>query len=128
MESKKVNRKVRTGVVVSDKMEKTIVVRVDRMAKHSLYGKPVLRSKKFMAHDEANDCRIGDKVMIAENTSPRAQTLGSDSDNRRADTGRKTGRRGGIVVMIQLRTVLNVADNSGAKKILCIGSKAEAFP
>ena len=66
MESKKVNRKVRTGVVVSDKMEKTIVVRVDRMAKHSLYGKPVLRSKKFMAHDEANDCRIGDKVMIAE--------------------------------------------------------------
>ena len=66
MESKKINRKVRTGVVVSDKMEKTIVVRVDRMAKHSLYGKPVLRSKKFMAHDEANDCRIGDKVMIAE--------------------------------------------------------------
>ena len=66
MESKKVNRKVRTGVVVSDKMEKTIVVRVDRMAKHSLYGKPVLRSKKFMAHDEANDCRIGDTVMIAE--------------------------------------------------------------
>ena len=66
MESKKVNREVRTGVVVSDKMEKTIVVRVDRMAKHSLYGKPVLRSKKFMAHDEANDCRIGDKVMIAE--------------------------------------------------------------
>ena len=66
MESKKINRKVRTGVVVSDKMEKTIVVRVDRMAKHSLYGKPVLRSKKFMAHVEANDCRIGDKVMIAE--------------------------------------------------------------
>ena len=66
MESKKINRKVRTGVVVSDKMEKTIVVRVDRMAKHSLYVKPVLRSKKFMAHDEANDCRIGDKVMIAE--------------------------------------------------------------
>ena len=66
MEVKKVNRKVRTGVVVSDKMEKTIVVRIDRMAKHALYGKPVLRSKKFMAHDEANDCRIGDKVLIAE--------------------------------------------------------------
>ncbi len=66
MEVKKANRKVRTGVVVSDKMDKTIVVRVDRMAKHSLYGKPVLRSKKFMAHDEANDCRIGDRVMIAE--------------------------------------------------------------
>ena len=66
MEANKVNREVRSGVVVSDKMDKTIVVRVDRMAKHSLYGKPVLRSKKFMAHDETNDCRIGDKVMIAE--------------------------------------------------------------
>ena len=66
MEDRTAHRKVRTGIVVSDKMEKTIVVRVDRMAKHSLYGKPVLRSKKFMAHDEANDCRIGDKVMIAE--------------------------------------------------------------
>lgn len=66
MEERKANRKIRTGIVVSDKMEKTIVVRVDRMAKHSLYGKPVLRSKKFMAHDEANDCRVGDKVLIAE--------------------------------------------------------------
>ena len=66
MESKKVNRKVRTGVVVSDKMEKTIVVRVDRMAKHSLYGKPVLRSKKFMAHDDKNECGVGDTVRIME--------------------------------------------------------------
>ena len=59
-------RKERIGVVVSNKMEKTIVVRVDRMAKHSLYGKPVLRSKKFMAHDETNDCRMGDTVKIGE--------------------------------------------------------------
>ena len=66
MEENKKHRKVRTGTVVSDKMEKTIVVRVDRMAKHSLYGKPVLRSKKFMAHDETNDCRIGDTVKIGE--------------------------------------------------------------
>ncbi|MDO5563025.1 MAG: 30S ribosomal protein S17 [Synergistaceae bacterium] len=66
MEEQKTHRKVRTGIVVSDKMEKTIVIRVDRMAKHSLYGKPVLRSKKFMAHDEKNDCRIGDKVLIGE--------------------------------------------------------------
>ncbi|MDO5114677.1 MAG: 30S ribosomal protein S17 [Synergistaceae bacterium] len=66
MEERTAHRKFRTGTVVSDKMEKTIVVRVDRMAKHSLYGKPVLRSKKFMAHDEANDCRIGDTVMIGE--------------------------------------------------------------
>ncbi|MCE5201984.1 MAG: 30S ribosomal protein S17 [Synergistaceae bacterium] len=66
MEERTAHRKVRTGIVVSDKMDKTIVVRVDRMAKHSLYGKPVLRSKKFMAHDESNECRIGDKVQIAE--------------------------------------------------------------
>lgn len=66
MEERKAHRKVRTGIVVSDKMDKTVVVRVDRMAKHSLYGKPVLRSKKFMAHDEANDCRMGDTVRIGE--------------------------------------------------------------
>ena len=66
MEDRTVHRKVRTGIVVSDKMDKTIVVRVDRMAKHSLYGKPVLRSKKFMAHDESNECHIGDKVQISE--------------------------------------------------------------
>lgn len=59
-------RKARVGIVVSDKMEKSIVVRVDRMAKHELYGKPVLRSKKFMAHDENNECRIGDRVQIEE--------------------------------------------------------------
>lgn len=66
MEEHKAHRKVRIGVVVSDKMDKTVVVRIDRMAKHSLYGKPVLRSKKFAAHDETNICRIGDKVQIAE--------------------------------------------------------------
>ena len=66
MEDRTAHRKVRTGIVVSDKMEKTIVVRVDRMAKHSLYGKPVLRSKKFIAHDETNNCRIGDTVLIGE--------------------------------------------------------------
>ena len=66
MEERMAQRKFRTGMVVSDKMEKTIVVRVDRMAKHSLYGKPVLRSKKFMAHDETNECRIGDTVKIGE--------------------------------------------------------------
>lgn len=65
-EEVKAYRKGRVGIVVSDKMEKTIVVRVDRMAKHSLYGKPVLRSKKFMAHDEKQDCHIGDRVLIEE--------------------------------------------------------------
>jgi small subunit ribosomal protein S17 len=66
MEETKSNRKVRVGTVVSDKMQKTVVVQVERMAKHPLYGKPVLRRKKFMAHDEGNECRIGDKVRIEE--------------------------------------------------------------
>lgn len=64
MEDKR--KKMRVGIVVSDKMARTIVVKVDRMAKHPLYGKPVLRSKKFMAHDDEETCRIGDKVRIEE--------------------------------------------------------------
>lgn len=66
MEERTIHRKVRTGIVVSDKMEHTVVIRVDRMSKHTLYGKPVLRSKKFIAHDVNDDCRMGDTVMIGE--------------------------------------------------------------
>jgi small subunit ribosomal protein S17 len=66
MEERTPHRKVRTGIVVSDKMDKTVVVRVDRMSKHALYGKPVLKVKKYMAHDEANECRPGDKILIEE--------------------------------------------------------------
>ena len=66
MEDRKPHRKVRTGIVVSDKMDKTVVVKVDRMSKHPLYGKPVLRVKKYMAHDETNECRPGDRVLIEE--------------------------------------------------------------
>ncbi|MDR3354403.1 MAG: 30S ribosomal protein S17 [Synergistaceae bacterium] len=66
MEENSPNRKVRTGIVVSDKMNKTVVVKVERMSKHALYGKPVLRVKKYMAHDEQNECRPGDKIMIEE--------------------------------------------------------------
>ena len=53
------------GTVVSDKMQKTIVVRVDRMAPHPIYRKPIRRSKKFKVHDEENKAKIGDKVKIA---------------------------------------------------------------
>ncbi len=54
------------GVVASDKMEKSITVRVERYVKHPLYKKYVRKSRKFMAHDENNDCRIGDTVRIME--------------------------------------------------------------
>jgi len=59
-------RKERTGVVVSNKMDKTIVVVVKRKVKHPIYGKFVNKTKKFMVHDEKNDCNPGDTVRIME--------------------------------------------------------------
>lgn len=59
-------RKVRVGVVVSDKMQKTVVVRIDRRFAHPRYGKMVTRSTKVKAHDEANDAKAGDTVRIME--------------------------------------------------------------
>lgn len=59
-------RKTKTGIVSSDKMDKTITVVVDRQLKHPMYGKYISRSKKFTAHDEENQCGIGDKVTIME--------------------------------------------------------------
>ena len=60
------NRKVREGIVVSDKMDKSSVIKVERKMKHPIYGKFLKRSTKFMAHDEKNECRIGDRVRIME--------------------------------------------------------------
>ncbi len=59
-------RKVRVGVVVGDKMDKTVVVRVTREFRHPVYGKRVKLSKKYMAHDENNECQVGDVVRIME--------------------------------------------------------------
>lgn len=59
-------RKERTGVIVSNKMDKSIVVQVTRNVKHPVYGKFVKKSTKFIAHDEKNECNIGDTVRIME--------------------------------------------------------------
>ena len=59
-------RMTRTGVVVSDKMDKTIVVAIKTKVRHPLYGKMVNRTRKFKAHDELNQCGIGDTVKIME--------------------------------------------------------------
>ena len=59
-------RKTRVGMVISDKMDKTIVVAVEDFVRHSLYGKAEKRTKKVKAHDENNECNIGDKVRIME--------------------------------------------------------------
>ena len=59
-------RKTRVGVVVSDKMEKTVVVAIKERVKHPLYGKIINRTKTFKAHDEQNECGIGDTVRVVE--------------------------------------------------------------
>ena len=66
MENTRTLRKTRVGKVVSDKMDKTIVVAIETSVKHSLYNKIVRRTVKFKAHDENNECRVGDKVQIME--------------------------------------------------------------
>ena len=65
VEQQKLSRTI-IGVVVSDKMNKTIVVQIERKVKHPLYGKYVRRFSKMVAHDEANTCRIGDTVLIQQ--------------------------------------------------------------
>ncbi|MCP4552250.1 MAG: 30S ribosomal protein S17 [Bacteroidetes bacterium] len=59
-------RKERIGLVVSDKMDKSIIVEIERKVKHPIYGKFVKKTSKFSAHDEKNDCGIGDTVRIME--------------------------------------------------------------
>ncbi|QNL51509.1 30S ribosomal protein S17 [Olivibacter sp. SDN3] len=66
-------RKTRIGLVVSNKMDKSIVVAVERKVKHPIYGKFVKKTTKFKAHDEANTCGIGDTVLIME-TRPLSKT------------------------------------------------------
>ncbi len=65
-DQKRGRRKVRTGIVVSNKMDKTIVVAIENRTKHKLYGKIITRTKKIKAHDEHNQCQIGDRVRVME--------------------------------------------------------------
>ena len=66
MEQRTTRRKTRTGVVVSDAMDKTVLVKIDQVYKHPDYKKIIRRSSKFAAHDETNDAHIGDTVRIVE--------------------------------------------------------------
>jgi small subunit ribosomal protein S17 len=66
-------RKVREGLVVSDKMDKTVVVAVEDRVKHALYGKIIRRTTKYKAHDENNECGVGDRVRLME-TRPLSAT------------------------------------------------------
>ena len=66
-------RKTRTGIVVSDKMDKTVVVAIKDNVRHPLYGKIIKRTSKIHAHDEKNECGIGDRVSVME-TRPLSKT------------------------------------------------------
>jgi len=66
MENNRGKRKDRIGVVLSDKMDKTVIVKIGRLAKHSRYGKIIKKFNKFKVHDEKNEAKAGDKVEIAE--------------------------------------------------------------
>ena len=107
------SRKTRVGRVVSDKMDKTVVVAIEDRVAHPLYKKIVGRTYKLKAHDEENACGIGDRVKVME-TRP----LSKDKRWRVVEIIEKA-KKGGAV-MIQQETFLKVADNTGAKEIKCI--------
>ena len=65
-ETKRGLKKTLEGIVISNRMQKSVVVRVERQVRHALYGKTIRKSSKFMAHDEENKCRVGDRVIIRE--------------------------------------------------------------
>ena len=118
------------GVVVSNKMQKTCVVAVEWQVRHGLYGKTERRTSKFVAHDEKNTAKIGDRVAIVESRplSKRKRwvvtRVVSRSSSLRSRAARGEGARkrsdSTETIMIQMRSILDVADNSGARKIAII--------
>ena len=114
-------RKTRVGKVVSNKMDKTIVVAVEDHVKHPLYNKIVKRTYKLKAHDENNECNIGDRVKVME-TRPLSKDkrwrLVEIVEKVKSFEFDKSIRR--FTCMIQQESRLKVADNTGAKELLCI--------
>ena len=113
------------GVVVSDKQDKTVVVRVDRRFTHPIYKKTVRRSKKYHAHDEKNEYRVGDMVWIEEQQADfetEALDRGPGREEEKAAVSAFARRREKRTrcIMIQMQTNLDVADNSGARRVMCI--------
>ena len=109
VEAKKPARAL-TGKVVSNKMEKTIAVEIERLIKHERYGKYIRRTTKLLAHDENKEAarrRHGLDRAVPSAVAPQVVQAG-------------LGRREGERLMIQLQTMLNAADNSGARTLMCI--------
>jgi len=101
------NRKIREGLVVSNKMNKTVVIAIVERVRHPKYDKFITRTKKLYAHDEANDAKTGDKVRVVETPDEQDQALAR-------------GRSCGACKVIQQESRLKVADNSGAREVLVI--------
>ena len=119
------------GTVVSDKQDKTVVVRVERRFTHPVLKKTVRRSKKYYAHDEDNEYVVGDIVWIEEHrpisklkrwTVVRGEKeLATDESEANFDRSRKRRDESETrLSMIQMQTNLDVADNSGARRVMCI--------
>ena len=113
MENRTSSRKTRVGLVVSDKMDKTVVVAIADRVAHPLYKKIVKRTYKLKAHDENNQCGVGDRVKVME-TRP----LSKDKRWRVVEIIEKA--KSGGVGMLQEESYLKVADNTGAKEIKTI--------
>ena len=108
-------RKTRIGIVVSDKMDKTITVAIQDNVRHPLYNKIVKKTYKLKAHDENNECRIGDKVKVME-TRP----LSKDKRWRLVEIMERAKYLKEATSMVQQESRLKVADNTGAKELLVI--------
>ncbi|EQD63956.1 Ribosomal protein L14, bacterial-type [mine drainage metagenome] len=104
-----------TGRVVSDKMVKTVAVEIERLIRHPRYGKYVRRTTKLLAHDENGESHVGDLVTIVPLPAAlEAQVVAA------ARGGQEGHGAEGDLGMIQLRTMLSAADNSGARTVMCI--------
>ena len=116
-------KRVLTGRVTSDKMDKTITVLVERRVMHPLYKKFIRRSKKYAAHDDANLCKEGDVVQIEEcrPISKRKSWVVIERNGASVErAGLRSAAGGGADRMIQVESNLEVADNSGARRVQCI--------
>ena len=108
-------RKTRIGIVVSDKMDKTITVAIQDNVRHPLYNKIVKKTYKLKAHDENNECKIGDKVKVME-TRP----LSKEKRWRLVEIMERAKYLKEATSMVQQESRLKVADNTGAKELLVI--------
>jgi large subunit ribosomal protein L14 len=95
--------KEKVGIVVSNKMQKTIVVKVESRYSHPIYSKTMIKTKKYLAHDELSECNIGDQVLVQE-----CRPL---SKKKRWKLAK---------ILSKSQTILTVADNTGARKVMCI--------